>query len=81
MSLKVFLLSDLAEVTPATSNNSLTTAEAVPASNDRTSNQDSTSTMTHDSVMQVFENLRAIEAISQQNQDIQTRVNNFSGTS
>lgn len=78
---KVFLLSDLAEVTPATSNNSLTTAEVVPASNDRTSNQDSTSTMTHDSVMQVFENLHAIEAISQQNQDIQTRVYNFSGTS
>ncbi|KXJ22828.1 uncharacterized protein LOC110251797 [Exaiptasia diaphana] len=82
---KVFLLSDLAEVTPASSNNSITTTETFSTSNDRASSQDSTPTMTasmtHDSIMEVFGNFGAIEAISQQTQDIQTRVHNFSGTS
>lgn len=88
---KVFLFSDLAEVTPNTC------TSIAPASSGSTSNNTSTSNTTrqecfasssstsegttHDSVMDLFDNINSIQSISEQTKDIQTRVHNFYGKS
>jgi len=98
---KVFLLSDLEDVTTNTTSNNLATLSTTTTSNSnaRTTNSreyfsssfaptsnatessESNATSTHDSVMDIFDNISAIQAISEQTKDIQTRVYNFCGNS
>lgn len=94
---KVFLFSDLEEVTPKTVSNSLATITSSTTSNPNattansresfshtytsTSNTSESNPVTHDSMMDMFDSITAIQAISDQTKDIQTRVHSFNGSS
>ncbi|XP_031567471.1 uncharacterized protein LOC116302329 [Actinia tenebrosa] len=89
---RVYMFSDLAEVTQTTTSNGRnseprSSSASISGQRDRgpTSNGNSTTTSSsgsnHDSMMEGFGKLTAIQAISAQNSDIQERVRNYRGTS
>lgn len=90
---RVYMFSELAEVTQTTTSDGgnsepRSSSASISGQQDRgamsmhPSNNDSTNSgSTHDSLMEGFGKLTAIQAISDQNNDIQERVRNYRGTS
>ncbi|EDO38768.1 predicted protein [Nematostella vectensis] len=80
----IILLSDLPEYVPPTSNNEVVSSDITHSTSTITHPASSVShgggPDRHESLMSTFDNLTAIQRLSDQTRDIQTRVNNFKGT-